>query len=160
MSQQIPIKKYVEDVLRASKLAVLATERDGQPHASLIAITSVGGFRQLVFLTYRKTRKFENLAHNDKVAILIQGEDIYASGQQKSFALTAFGNAHESLISEHDDILHKHLEKHPDLAGFIQNKDYALVLVTVMSYQLVQGINDVTWFSVSDLEKSPSFVTL
>jgi hypothetical protein len=32
MGKHIPIKKYVEDVLLAGRLAVLATERDGQPY--------------------------------------------------------------------------------------------------------------------------------
>jgi hypothetical protein len=56
MNKQIPKKKYIEDALRTSRLALLATECDGQLHASLIATTPVGGFRQLIFVTYRNTR--------------------------------------------------------------------------------------------------------
>jgi heme iron utilization protein len=158
MSKHIPIKKYIEDALRISRLAVLATEREGQPHTSLIAITPVGGFRQLIFLTYRNTRKFENLGQNDKVAILIQGQDIYSQEHEKSFAISAFGSARESLISEYEDALHEHLQRHPDLLGFMQKKNSALVLITVDSYQVVRGIDNVTWWSVSDLETSPDFV--
>jgi heme iron utilization protein len=160
MSKHIPIKKYIEDALRISRLAVLATERDGQPHTSLIAITPVGGFRQLIFLTYRNTRKFENLTQNDKVAILIQGEDIYSQGHHKSFAISAFGSAREGKISEYEDALHAHLQRHQDIVGFMQKKDFALVLFTVDSYQVARGIDNVTCWSVRDLETSPDFVNL
>lgn len=158
MNKQVSIKKYIEDVLQASRLAVLATESNGQPHASLIAITPVSGFRQLIFVTNRETRKFENLAHNDKVAVLIQGEDIYNQGGPKSFALTAFGNAHESKISEFEEALHAHLERHPDLENFIRGKNFALIIIMVDKYQVVRDIDNVSWWSVSDLETTSSMI--
>lgn len=159
MNRQISVKKYIEDALRASRLAVLATESDGQPHASLVAITPVRGIRQLIFVTYRETRKFQNLAQNDKVAVLIQGEDLYNSSQQKSFALTAFGTAREILTSEHEDALPEHLKRHPDLENFMYEKNSALILINVDTYQLVRGIDNVSWWSVGDLENSSSMVT-
>jgi hypothetical protein len=42
----------------------------------------------------------------------------------------------------------------------MQKKDFALVLITVDSYQVVRGIDNVTWWSVSDSETSPDFVYL
>jgi nitroimidazol reductase NimA-like FMN-containing flavoprotein (pyridoxamine 5'-phosphate oxidase superfamily) len=158
MNKQIPIKKYIEDALRTSRLAVLATESGGQPHASLIAITPVGSFRQLIFVTYRETRKFENLAHNDKVAVLIHGEDIYSQGRHRSFALTAFGTAHEIHISGYEEALHAHLERHPDLENFIRKNNFALILIMVDTYQVVRDIDNVSWWSVSDLETTSFMV--
>jgi nitroimidazol reductase NimA-like FMN-containing flavoprotein (pyridoxamine 5'-phosphate oxidase superfamily) len=158
MSKHIPIKKYIEDALRASRLAVLATESNGQPHASLIAITPVNGFSQLIFVTYRETRKFENLAHNDKVAVLIQGEDTYSQGRHKSFALTAFGTAREIRISGYEEALHEHLERHPDLENFLRKNNFVLILIMVDTYQVVHDIDNVSWWSVSDLETTSFMV--
>jgi hypothetical protein len=160
MSKQIPIKQYVQDALQVSRLAVLATERDGQPHASLIAITPVNGLRQLIFMTYRNTRKFQNLEQNNKVAVLIQGEDLYRSGQRKAFALTAFGIAREILISEHEEALQIHLQRHPDLVDFMLKKDIALILISVDSYQIVRDIENVSWWPVSDLDTTSFLVAL
>ncbi len=95
MNNPIQIRKYIEGILQTCRLAVLATEAHGQPHASLIAITPVQGFRQIIFATYRNTRKFENILHNGRFAVLIQGEDLDSSNPQKGFALTAFGNTQE-----------------------------------------------------------------
>lgn len=160
MGKHIPIKTYVEDALRASRLAVLATERDGQPHPSLIAITPVGGFRQLIFVTYRNTRKFENLVHNSKVAVLIQGEDLCISGRQSSYALTAFGTAQEIQTSEHEEALQTHLERHPDLENFMKKKDFALILITVDAYQVVRDIDNVAWWSAADLDTNSDMIAL
>lgn len=150
MSTPIPIMEYVGGLLKAFRLAVLATERDGQPHASLIAITPVQGFRQMIFATYRKTRKFENLEHNGRVAVLIQGEDPDSSGQQKIFALTAFGHAQEVGISEQEEAAQAHMERHPELMNFLQTADFALIRIKVDAYQIVRGIDDVTWLNVED----------
>jgi nitroimidazol reductase NimA-like FMN-containing flavoprotein (pyridoxamine 5'-phosphate oxidase superfamily) len=160
MSKHISIKKYVEDALQAGRLAVLATERDGQPHASLIAITPVNGMRQLIFVTSRNTRKFLNLQYNGKVAVLIRGEDVHKSGHQKSFALTAFGIAQEILISEHEEALQTHLERHPDLENFMQKRDFALILIGVDTYQIVRDIENVSWWPVNDLDTTSFLVAL
>jgi hypothetical protein len=57
MSKLIAIKTYIEDIFKISRFAVLATEGEGQPHASLIAVTPMENFRKLIFATYRNTRK-------------------------------------------------------------------------------------------------------
>ncbi len=159
MSKQIPIKQYIEDALQASRLAVLATEKDNQPHASLIAITPVNGLRQLIFVTSSNTRKFQNLQYNGKVAVLIQGEDPYKSGQNRSVAMTAFGIAQEILASDHAELLNEHLNRHPDLENFMQKMDFALILITVDTYQVVRDIDNVSWWPVSDLDTTSSMVS-
>jgi len=152
MNNPIQIRKYIEDILQTCRLAVLATEAHGQPHASLIAITPVQGFRQMIFATYRNTRKFENILHNGKVAVLIQGEDIDSSSQQKGFALTAFGHAQELWKSELEDAVHAHLERHPDLLSFMNSGNFAVIGIKVETYQVVRGIDDVIWWPVVDIE--------
>jgi hypothetical protein len=92
-NKNFSLKEYIELAIQGSHFAVLATEGDGQPHASLIAITPVKGFRQLIFATYRSTNKYRNLLHNCKVAVLIEIGDPGNSGSDKGFVLTAFGSA-------------------------------------------------------------------
>jgi heme iron utilization protein len=156
MNNPVQIRKYIEDILHNCRLAVLATEAHGQPHASLIAITPIHGFRQIIFATYRNTRKFENILHNGRVAVLIQGEDLESSSQQKGFALTGFGNTQEIGISELQDAMHAHLERHPDLVNFLSSGDLALLRIKIKEYQVVRGIDDVTWWPVEDSEPKRS----
>jgi nitroimidazol reductase NimA-like FMN-containing flavoprotein (pyridoxamine 5'-phosphate oxidase superfamily) len=146
MNNPVKIRKYVEGILQTCRLAVLATEANGQPHASLIAITPVQGFRQMIFATYRNTRKFDNITHNGRVAVLIQGEDLDSSNQQKGFALTAFGHTQELGVSELEEAVHAHLERHPDLESFLHSRDFAIIRIKVDTYQVVRGIDDVIWW--------------
>ncbi len=150
MNSSIQIRKYIEDILQTCRLGVLATEAHGQPHASLIAITPIQGFRQIIFATYRNTRKFENILHNGRVAVLIQGEDLDSLNEQKGFALTGFGNTEEVGISELEEARNAHLKRHPNLLNFLSSGDLAFIRINVEEYQFVRGIDDVTWWPGED----------
>ena len=151
MSNKNSIRTYIEDILQTSRLAVLATEGDGQPHASLVSITPMEGYRQLIFATYRSTRKFQNLVLNNKVAVLIEGGDSSSSGLPDDSVLTAFGLAEEIMVTENEAVLRAHLEKHPDLESFLMTSDCALMRITVSAYQVVRGIDDVKWWTIEEL---------
>ena len=120
MNNQIAAKVYVEATLQAKRFAVLATEHGGQPHTSFVAITPIGGFRQLIFATYRRTRKYRNLAHNGKVAVLIDGQEVKSSGLMEGFVLTALGHAEEVSVDEVEMARRAHLAWHPDLGAFVR----------------------------------------
>lgn len=150
MNNSISISEYIRNVLQTCRLAVLATEGNGQPHASLIAITPISEFRQLIFATYRNTRKFENLLMNGRVAVLIQGEDTDSSFKQSDVALTAYGYAQEVEKSDYEEVMQAHLERHPDQANFLSTEDLVIIRIKVETYQVVRGIDDVTWWPVED----------
>jgi nitroimidazol reductase NimA-like FMN-containing flavoprotein (pyridoxamine 5'-phosphate oxidase superfamily) len=152
MSNLITIKKYIEDIFKISRFAVLATEGDGQPHASLIGITPTEGYKKLIFATYRNTRKYTNLTHNGRVAVLIERTDINRSGLQESFVLTAFGHVEEINAKEKNIVFKAHLESHPELSSFMQSEDCSLVRIKVDTYQVVRGIDDVAWWTIDDLD--------
>lgn len=145
---QFSIKKYVIDILQSYKLAVLATESDGQPYASLITITPFEGFRQIIFATYRNTRKFKNIFHNGRVSVLIQGEDLVNLDQKKGFALTAFGHAQEVGINDLENVRLEHLNRHPDIESFMNSGDVAIISIKVEAFQVVRAIDDVIWWPV------------
>jgi len=152
MSNPKIIRSYVEEALQSERLAVLATEGDGQPHASLIAITPFEGIRQLVFATYRNTRKYSNMALNRKVPVLVERGNGVPHEPQKSFVITAFGYAEEITTGIKHAALQALLAKHPNLESFTDASDCALLLVTVNEYQVVQGIDNAMCWSVEDLD--------
>jgi len=151
MSNLKAIKTYIEDIFKTSRFAVLATEADGQPHASLIAVTPMDDFRKLIFATYRNTRKYNNLVHNGKVAVLVESIDINRAGPNKSFVLTAFGHVEEIELPDKNMVFNAHLERHPELLDFLQSEDCVLVQIKVDTYQVVRGIEDVEWWTIDDL---------
>jgi len=151
MSSLTVNKKYIEDALRSSRFAILATEGKGQPHMSLIAITPVGGYSKLIFSTYRNTVKYSNLIENGKVAVLIENGDCKNLNLQGNYILTAFGYAEEIKVGN-DSISKLHLKRHPDMKSFMQSEECALIQITINAFQLVLGIEDVHWYSLEDLD--------
>lgn len=149
-----PVKEFVEDVLHASLHAVLATEGQGQPYASLIAVTPAEGFLQIIFATYRDTRKYANLNNNPKVAILFEDRGGDGFNQENINVLTAFGRAEEVNKAVSDAPLQAHLLRHPELESFLLSEECAIFRVSVESYQAVWGIDDFDWWSTVDLDAS------
>ena len=152
MSRHSVIKKYIEDIFEVRRFAVLATEGDGQPHASLIAVTPMDGFRKLIFATYRNTRKYRNLVSNGRVAVLFESVHTNRSGLQESLVLTAFGHVEEIMGEEESIVFEAHLERHPELFAFMTSEDCSLVRIKVYTYQVVRGIDDVEWCTIDDLD--------
>jgi nitroimidazol reductase NimA-like FMN-containing flavoprotein (pyridoxamine 5'-phosphate oxidase superfamily) len=152
MNKQSVIKEYIEEVLKASRFAVLATEGDGHPHASLIAITPFGKSRQLIFATYRNTLKYRNLEHNNKVAVLIEGEYVNMNGLNESVVLTIIGHTEEISISDNEAAYQAHLKRHPEMGSFMLSSDCAIIMVIARSYQVVYGIDDIRWITAEDLD--------
>jgi len=150
MNNPLSISDYIRSILQSCRLAVLATEGNGQPHASLIAITPISGFRQLIFATYRNTRKFENLFKNGRVAVLIQGEDTDNSLKQSAIALTAYGCAQEVEKLDYIELMQAHLARHPDQASFLSTEDLVIIRIKIDKYQVVRGIDDVIWWLVEE----------
>jgi len=153
MENSIQIRKYVEGILKTCHLAVLATEANGQPYASLMSITPVQGFRQMIFATSRNTRKFENVIHNGRVAVLIQGEELDSSNQQKGYAITAYGHTREVGKNELEEAVNAHLKRHPDLENFLHSGDIAIMRIKIETYQIVRGIDDAIWWPLIDTVK-------
>ena len=151
MNKQRTIKEYIEAVLKTSGFAVLATEGDGQPHASLIAITPFGNFRQIIFATYRDTLKYRNLSHNNKVAVLIESRVVNVKGLEESVVLTIIGHTEEIRIAENEAAYQAHLKRHPEMESFMLSSDCALIRVMAQSYQVVYGIDEIRWITAEDL---------
>lgn len=150
MNKGIAMDAYVQEALQSCTFAVLATEGEGQPHASLVAITPSDDFKALIFATYRITRKYNNLTNNGKVAVLFENRCSNNLKQQDITVLTAFGNAEELNNDEFELAFESHVHKHPEQRTFLLSKDCAIFRVKVTAYQLVLGIDDVKWWEIKE----------
>lgn len=131
---------------------VLATEQAGQPHTSLIAITPLDNGQRLLFATYRNTRKYNNLTHNKRVSVLMDGRrPVGQCSTPTCVVLSAVGCVQDIGVTAYPTLLNAHLQRHPDLLTFTQAPDCVLLEVVVEAYQVVNGIDDVRWWRAQDL---------
>jgi len=100
--------------------------------------------REIYMVTQKGTKKYKNLTENPSVSLLIDTrEEQAASRPLQAKALTIAG-----LFQEIDDQGKKRLarakllERHPHLAGFIDQTDTELVCIKATSFLLLNGLKE------------------
>lgn len=144
------IQDTIRCVLERNRLAVLATQRKGQPHTSLIAFTPLEGLRFILFATYRDTLKYKSIREDRRVAILIEDREGETRRSGRLLVLTAVGEAIKTPEEDRQAHIVIHLARHPDLERFLGSPDCEFVLVAVHAYQVVSDIDDVRWFAIGE----------
>jgi len=134
----------LKELLESQKLAVLATEKDGQPYASLVAFASTGDLREILFATTRSTRKFSNIVSEPRVALLVDSRTNQNADTHSAMAATALGKAEEVPENEKKPYLHLYLARHPHLSEFVSSPTCALLRVRIADYYMVRRFQEVT----------------
>ncbi len=150
MRQEDEKRKRLDDLLKNQKLAVLATHSDGQPYGNLVFFAAGPDSKEILFATYRSTRKYANLTSNPRVAMLIDSRAHLDSDIHQAMAVTATGVVDEPLPGEMTGCRRIYLEKLPHLSDFVENEDCALLRLKVQAYHLVDRFQDVTTLQTED----------
>lgn len=136
-------KEKIRELLTTQRLAVLATQGQGQPYGSLVSFASTPDSRQILFATSRSTRKYGNLRADPRVALVIDNRSNRESDFHQAVAVTAIGRAEEAPDTERATLLELFLRKHPYLADFVTAPACALLRVRVDTYYLVSRFQQV-----------------
>jgi heme iron utilization protein len=143
------LKHTVGELLRSQKLAVLSTHNKGQPYASLVVFAATQDLKLLLFATTRATRKYDNLSHDPRVALLIDSRSNLNSDIHGAIAVTATGIAEEVGEKEKEALLKIYLAKHPHLKEFVHSPTCALLRIKVETYYLVSKFQKVFELRIS-----------
>jgi nitroimidazol reductase NimA-like FMN-containing flavoprotein (pyridoxamine 5'-phosphate oxidase superfamily) len=125
-------------------MCVLATVSSGNPHCSLMAYATDEDCREIYMVTQKATKKYQNLIENPSVSLLIDTrEEQVVSQPLQAKALTITG-----LFQKIDDqgkrglARARLLDRHPHLAGFIDQTDTELLCIKVASFLLLKGLKE------------------
>jgi len=139
----------VKDLFESQTLAVLSTQKNDQPYASLVAFVASPDLAHIIFLTPNTTRKYENLRDNPKVAILVNNSMNQAADIYTAVSVTATGIAATVDGYEKEQFLEIYLEKHPHLKPFSSAPTTSLVCVCVDRYFMVNQFQNVIEIQVA-----------
>ncbi len=143
------VERELRQLFQGEQLAVLSTVQNGQPYASLVAVTATADLAAIVFCTPETTRKFENLSANPRVALLINNSRNQASDIYQAVAVTAIGAAAAVVDAERAALAALYLQKHPHLKDFLRATSTALVKVAVERYIMVHNFQNVYDYKVA-----------
>jgi len=137
------IKNDLIKLLRAQPLAVLSTQQEGQPYASLVAFVSSDDLTRLYFATIRSTRKFANIMKDSRVAMLIDNRSNNPADFQQATTVTATGRTFEVPLEKRGRVLEFYLARHPCLKSFVQSPTCALCEVRIRTYFVCTNFQNV-----------------
>lgn len=137
------IRKDLKKLLESQPLAVLATQSQGQPYASLIAFASSRDLKSIYFATTRSTRKYANLSGDSRVAVLVDNRSNKASDFRWAMAATATGQAREVGPGERERALDRYLDKHSHLREFVHSPTCAFCEIKVQTFFVVTRFQNV-----------------
>ena len=133
----------IRTILIGERLAVLSTQKAGQPYASLVAFAFTDDLKQLLFLTPSTTRKYENLTASPRVAMLINNSRNRVEDIVDAVSITAVGTAVTVKNDAKSSLLELYLLRHPHLKSFAAAPTTALVAVLVDRYIMVNRFQNV-----------------
>lgn len=143
MKKEREMIKLLRDLFAAQNLAVLATQNNGQPYASLMAFAGKDDLKELLFATARTTRKYANLKADPRVAVLINSSSGDPSDFHRAVSVTATGAAEEIPEQQRNPFLKQYLAKHPYLKDFVGAPSTSWIRVVVDCYYIVKNFQEV-----------------
>ncbi len=138
MTKLAGVAQLLRELFASQGLAVIATQGSGQPYGNLVAFAETDDLKQLLFVTNRHTRKYENIEADGRIAVLVDSRTNRPADFQNAVAVTATGIAGDVPGSEKERLAKIYLNKHPQLVAFINEPDNALVSVNVADYVIAK----------------------
>lgn len=150
--QECSTRERIRRLLTEQPYAVLCTQSQSQPYASLIAFAANDDLTTLVFSTPVATRKYRLLTECGHVALLIDTRSASSEDIMGIEAVTVTGHAHIIAAGKDfdrwADLL---IARHPHLAPFVRAESSVLVRVEVVRYFHVCRFQEVRqWVSGSN----------
>lgn len=144
------IREKIETVLGEQKLAVLSTQRNGQPYSSLMAYGYTDDLREIVVATGRATRKHQNIVEDSRVSLLIDNRSNNERDFHEAQALTILGVARNIEPDELEPYEKLYLARHPYLQKFITSPTTAMFKICIHHYLVASHFQDVTEYQIED----------
>ena len=138
------LPERIRALVRGEPYAVLSTQGEGQPYASIVAFAMTEDFRAAVFATPRATRKYRLLTGCDRVALLMDNRCKHPDNMMQVEAVTATGRAVPVERGESFERWSRLLvARHPHLAGFVASPSVALFRVEIVRFFHVERFQEV-----------------
>ena len=144
------IQGRINMLLGSQQLAVLSTQRDGQPYSSLMAFAYTSDLKNIVVATGKSTRKHQNLVQESRVSLLIDNRSNSEEDFQAAMALTVLGKAQLIGDAERQGYQELYLSRHPSLEKFLTSPTTAFLKIMVYHYLLVSHFLDVIEYNIRD----------
>lgn len=143
-SEDPTLSERIERLLDSQKYAVLATQGEEQPYASLVAFAVSEDLSSATFATPITTRKYNLLVECDRVSLFIDNRSEGGEDMMHIQAVTATGRAFElERGPEWDSWSSLLIDRHPHLDTFVRSPTSALFRIDFIRFFHVMRFQEV-----------------
>jgi heme iron utilization protein len=143
MDETARLKEFLKDLFTSQRLAVLATQDEGQPYGNLVAFVATDDLQHILFATDRATRKYAYLSSNPRIAMVVDNRSNQEIDFHQASAVTATGVVKDVAGPDRQRFQDLYLSKHPYLRDFVASAACALLKVEVETYYVVSKFQKV-----------------
>lgn len=144
------VQEKIHALLSSQRLAVLSTQREGQPYSSLMAFAFTADLKNIVIATGKSTRKHQNIVQECRVSLLVDTRSNSDDDFSTAMALTVLGKVQRIEEEEQPAYEKLYLSRHPSLESFLASPSTALLRVSVSHYLLVSRFQSVMEYHVEE----------
>ena len=142
------VQERIRGLLRQQRLAVLSTQRDGQPYSSLMAFAYTPNLKKLLVATGKKTRKYQNILKESRVSLLVDNRSNSEEDFAEALAVTISGTAQEVETGNYRKYAEIYLSRHPYLENFLSAPSTSFLQIAVDSYLIVSQFQHVSEYRI------------
>jgi len=139
-------KEILVDLLNSQVTGVLATEKEHQPYANLIAFSFSDDLKRIIFATPINTTKYSNLKKNPKVSIVIDSRKNDSADFSGSTVVTALGVSRELAGEIKIEMLRNHSSRLPGLVDLLKKDSISIFEIEIHKYIITNGLDSTTVF--------------
>jgi nitroimidazol reductase NimA-like FMN-containing flavoprotein (pyridoxamine 5'-phosphate oxidase superfamily) len=144
------MREQIDDLLSEQPLAVLSTQRNGQPYSSLMAFAHTSDLGVIVVATGKSTRKYQNIIRDSRVSLMVDNRSNNEEDFHAATALTVLGVAKNIESDERQAFETIYLERHPYLKKFLNAPTTSFIKIEVHSYLMVSRFQNVMEYRVGE----------
>lgn len=148
-------QETVRDLFKSQAFGVLATQGKEQPYTTLVAFTPTDDMEKILFATERTTTKFAHIEQRPRVSMLIDNRTNHPRDFSQATVVTLLGAVSEAPDTHHEELLHRHITKHPYLEEFIRSSSSVLMQLTIHKIILVTRFQHVVEWGIDEVSDMP-----
>ena len=144
------MQQRIGELLSGQPLAVLSTQRNGQPYSSLMAYAHTDDLGVIVVATGKSTRKHQNIIMDSRVSLLVDNRSNNEEDFHAAAALTILGVAKIIEEEERSEYERLYLARHPYLQKFLDSPTTTFIKIVVHCYLLVTRFQNVMEYRIGE----------
>lgn len=144
------MRERINALLTEQSLAVLSTQRNGQPYSSLMAFAHTDDLANMVVATGKSTRKHQNIVMDSRVSLLVDNRSNSEEDFHSAAALTILGVARPIDSDERAVFEAIYLKRHPYLQKFLHSPTTTFIKIEVQHYLMVSRFQNVMEYRIGE----------